>query len=106
MIEATSIAHIVMGILWACSPGNVLGGHSDIMLQLSLDSLGYLPRLEAQFWISLLWQVLSFIFFLQAANVRSTKKHYAPTPVQSPCLHGPKYLGLSHIMHCLEQKCF
>lgn len=42
-----------------------------LLLKLSHDFLGYVPKLAVQSWISLLWQVLSFP--LQAANVPSTE---------------------------------
>lgn len=61
--EATSTVNTVMGILWAASPGNRLDGHSNVTatVQLSHNSLGCVPTLAAQFWISLLWQVHSFL---------------------------------------------
>lgn len=74
--EATSTVNIVMSILGLDHLGAGWTDIQTLLLELSHNSLGYAPRLKAQFCISLLWQVHSFS--LQAANVPSTESITAP----------------------------
>lgn len=97
--EATSTLHIVKGILWGCSPGSRLDRHPDISAIVESQFSGIYAKAGNPFLdISAVAGPQSFP---SKHLMFQHQKAICPPP-----LNRPTYLGLSHIMHRLQQECF